>query len=39
MENYVAQPDLTDQPLNSPDLELYTVPLSKMVSDMQGLRL
>jgi ribonuclease HI len=24
MENYAAQPDLTDQPLKSPDLELYT---------------
>jgi hypothetical protein len=37
MENYAAQPDLTDQPLKSPDLELYT--LSKMVSDMQSLQL
>jgi ribonuclease HI len=24
MENYAAQPDLTDQLLKSPDLELYT---------------
>jgi ribonuclease HI len=24
MENYAARPDLTDQPLKSPDLELYT---------------
>jgi hypothetical protein len=24
MENYAAQPDLTDQPLKNPDLELYT---------------
>jgi hypothetical protein len=24
MENYAARPDLTDQPLKNPDLELYT---------------
>jgi hypothetical protein len=24
MENYAAWPDLTDQPLKNPDLELYT---------------
>jgi hypothetical protein len=24
VENYAAQPDLTDQPLKNPDLELYT---------------
>jgi ribonuclease HI len=24
MENYAAQPDLADQPLKNPDLELYT---------------
>jgi ribonuclease HI len=24
MENYAAQPDLTDRPLKNPDLELYT---------------
>jgi hypothetical protein len=24
MENYVVLPDLTDQPLKNPDLELYT---------------
>jgi ribonuclease HI len=24
MENYAAQPDLTEQPLKNPDLELYT---------------
>jgi hypothetical protein len=24
MENYVALPDLTDQPLKSPDVELYS---------------
>jgi hypothetical protein len=24
IENYAAQPDLTDQPLKNPDLELYT---------------
>jgi hypothetical protein len=24
MENYAARPELTDQPLKNPDLELYT---------------
>jgi hypothetical protein len=24
MENFAAQPDLTDQPLKNPDLELYS---------------
>jgi hypothetical protein len=41
MENFAARPDLTDRPFKNPDLELYTndVPLSRMVSDMQGLQL
>jgi hypothetical protein len=41
MENYAACPDLTDQPLKSPNLELYTDDsfFFKMASDMQGLHL
>jgi hypothetical protein len=36
MENYVALPNLTDQPLN---YTLMAVPLSRMVSNMKGLQL
>jgi hypothetical protein len=35
MENYDAQPDLTDQPLKSPDLELYTDDSSFVKNDVR----
>jgi hypothetical protein len=41
MENYAVWPDLTDQPLKNPDLELYADGSSfvKNSVDMQGLQL